>query len=92
MILNVKLRNRLFRSFFMSLPIYHITHFKNLSSIIESAGLVAKSRQPNNRINYIDIAHQGIQDRRARICVPCAAGGMLHDYGVIPVLCTASPV
>lgn len=64
----------------MSLPIYHITHFKNLLSIIESGGLVAKSRQPNNRINYIDIAHQGIQDRRARICVPCAAGGMLHDY------------
>ncbi len=30
--------------------------------------------------NYINIAYENIQDRRARIRVPCGAGGVLHDY------------
>ena len=32
------------------------------------------------RINYVDIAYQGIQDRRATTRVPCGAEGVLHDY------------
>lgn len=60
--------------------IYHITHINNLPLILNSGGLVAKHRLRQQQINYIDIAYEGIQDRRARIPVPCGAGGVLHDY------------
>lgn len=60
------------------MEIYHITHIDNLSSILKAKGLFANSQlQPNQ---YTDIAHGGIQDRRGRVQVPCAAGGTLHDY------------
>lgn len=60
------------------MEIYHITHIDNLPSILEVGGLLANSQlQPNQ---FTDIAHGGIQDRRARIQVPCAARGTLHDY------------
>jgi ssDNA thymidine ADP-ribosyltransferase, DarT len=43
-------------------------------------GLVANNSLKQQQINYQDIAHGNIQDRRALICVPCAAFGYLHDY------------
>ncbi len=64
----------------MPTSIYHITHINNLTSILNSGGLIANSRLRQERINYLDIAHESIQDRRARIRVPCGAGGVLHDY------------
>ncbi|MEP0859253.1 DUF4433 domain-containing protein [Trichocoleus sp. DQ-U1] len=60
--------------------IYHITHINNLLSILNSGGLIANSKLRRERINYVDIAHESIQDRRARTLVPCGAGGVLHDY------------
>ncbi|MCU0533937.1 MAG: DUF4433 domain-containing protein [Hydrococcus sp. Prado102] len=64
----------------MPTSIYHITHINNLSSILNSDGLIANSRLKQQQINYLDIAHEQIQDRRAKTPVPCAAGGVLHDY------------
>ncbi|MBZ8182847.1 DUF4433 domain-containing protein [Oscillatoria salina IIICB1] len=64
----------------MPTPIYHITHVNNLSSILNSSGLIAFNQLKQQRANYTDIAHQTIQDRRARKQVPCGAGGVLHDY------------
>jgi hypothetical protein len=64
----------------MPTPIYHITHIKNLPSILNLGGLIANSRLRQQQINYLDIAHGHIQDRRARKRVTCGAGGFLHDY------------
>ena len=62
----------------MPTQIYHITHIKNLPSILQSGGLVANSGLQQTQ--YKNIAHSQIQDRRANTSVPCAAGGCLHDY------------
>lgn len=64
----------------MPTSIYHITHIDNLPSILKSGGLIANSRLKQRQTNYLDIAHENIQDRRARTEVPCGAGGYLHDY------------
>lgn len=64
----------------MPTSIYHITHIDNLSSILDSSGLIANRMLRRQQINYSDIAHERIQDRRARTCVPCGASGVLHDY------------
>ncbi|MBD2563862.1 MULTISPECIES: type II toxin-antitoxin system toxin DNA ADP-ribosyl transferase DarT [Nostoc] len=64
----------------MPTSIYHITHIDNLPSILKSGGLIANSRLRQRQTNYLDIAHENIQDRRARTEVPCGAGGYLHDY------------
>jgi len=64
----------------MPLPIYHITHINNLPSILEAGGLIPNSQLKKQQINYLDIAHENIQNRRAKTPVPCSAGGFLHDY------------
>ncbi len=58
----------------MPTPIYHITHIDNLTPILNSGGLIANSRLRREGINYLDIAYESIQDRRARTSVPCGAG------------------
>jgi len=62
------------------LPIYHITHIDNLESIIFEGGLLAYNAMRAADTEYTNIAYDNIQDRRARIRVPCGAGGVLHDY------------
>lgn len=64
----------------MPTPIYHITHVQNLPSIFQSGGLIANNSLKQQQVTYQNIAHVNIQDRRALIRVPCAAGGYLHDY------------
>jgi ssDNA thymidine ADP-ribosyltransferase, DarT len=64
----------------MPTSIYHVTHLRNLRSIIDAGGLMAKNALDLRQINYADIAHQSIQDRRAIVRVPCGAEGVLHDY------------
>jgi hypothetical protein len=64
----------------MPTSVYHITHIRNLPSILEAGGLMATNSLRRQRINYVDIAYPGIQDRRAITRVPCGAGGVLHDY------------
>lgn len=60
--------------------IFHITHLNNLSSILQAGGLLATARLQQTKISYRDISYEQIQDRRAQKCVPCGAGGVLHDY------------
>ena len=64
----------------MPLPIYHITPIDNLESIISEGGLLAYNVMLETGTNYTNIAYENIQDRRAKIRVPCGAGGVLHDY------------
>lgn len=59
--------------------IFHMTHIDNLESIL-SHGLLCHNECKRQNINYHDIAHQSIQDRRANMTVPCGAGGSVHDY------------
>ena len=61
-------------------PIYHITHLRNLPSILEHGGLYANSLRLGRGIEHVNIAHTSIQDRRATTVVPLAPGGNLHDY------------
>lgn len=60
--------------------IYHITHLENLASILSSDGLLAVNFLRAGGLTYTNLAYENIQDRRARISVPCGAGGVLHDY------------
>jgi hypothetical protein len=60
--------------------IYHITPKDNLRGIIAREGLVAQNQIQGQTIDYCNIAHGNIQDRRAQTRVPCGPGGDLHDY------------
>ena len=40
----------------------------------------AQNTLRQHEIEYLDIAYENIQDRRARTIVPCGAKGVLHDY------------
>ena len=64
----------------MPTPIYHITHINNLTSIINSGGLIAVSRLKQRQVSYTNIAYERIQNRRATKRVPCGTRGVLHDY------------
>jgi len=62
------------------IPIYHITHIRNLRGIIQAGGLWCDHARLERGIENISIAHQSIKDRRARKQVPVAAGGVVADY------------
>lgn len=64
----------------MPTPIYHFTNVSNLASILADGGLLAYNAIRQASTDYINIAHQSIQARRATTQVPCGAGGTLHDY------------
>lgn len=69
--------------------LYHITHIKNLSSILEYDHLLAHNLIQAK--SYTNIAHQNIQDRRHTKTIPCSKGGVLHDY--VPFyFCRRSPM
>ena len=61
-------------------PIYHITHIRNLSNIIQDGGLWCDQVVMERKLAYVSIAHQHIKERRAQKQVPCAPGGTLADY------------
>ena len=52
-------------------PIYHITPIDNLRLIFEAGGMWAKRVLDQEDTDYTNMAHQSIQDRRAKISVPC---------------------
>ena len=68
-------------------PVFHITHWENLPSILRAGGLLAKNVLLRGGVNCRDIAYPSIQDRRSRTIVPCDPGGTLHDY--VPFFFTA---
>ncbi|KXY47203.1 hypothetical protein AT268_25760 [Bacillus cereus] len=60
--------------------IYHMTHYRNLSKILSSNGLVCVSNIMNNGQTYCNIANNEIQNRRASYSVPVEPFGTLHNY------------
>jgi hypothetical protein len=61
-------------------PIYHITHLRNLPSILESGCLWCDKERFLRKLNTTGIAHEHIKQRRARRRVPTAARGTLDNY------------
>lgn len=59
-------------------PIYHITHVRNLPSIITTSGLLCDADVDD--IKEVGIAHEHTKERRARRQVTAGPGGMLADY------------
>jgi hypothetical protein len=60
--------------------IYHITHVNNLDPILLHGCLLAGNAIQRSNVAHRSIAYPSIQDRRARVSVPCGPGGTLHDY------------
>lgn len=61
-------------------PIYHITDFSNLPSILSNGGLGSTCWLSDRGRLYTSIAYESIQDRRATTLVPCGPGGTLYNY------------
>jgi len=71
--------------------LYHLTHGKNLASILQAAELRCKAALGQAGAGYQDIAYPGIQGRRAKQVVSCGPGGVIHDY--VPFyFCPRSPM
>ena len=60
--------------------IYHITHIRNLPSIIGANGLHCDNSRLEQSVDCIGIAHQHIKERRANRRVPTCEKGTLADY------------
>ena len=60
--------------------IYHITTISNLENIIKHDGLLCKTEIDRSEPNYVNIAYEGIQNKRHTKLVPLTPGGVLHDY------------
>lgn len=60
--------------------IYHITHFKNLDSILKLNGLTSVTSLRSGNLSYENIAFNDIQARRNVFEVPVSPYGNLHDY------------
>ena len=58
--------------------VYHFSHIDNLPGLLRD-GFLAKNH-PQFPSKHRSIAAEGIQDRRARMVVPCDPGGCVHDY------------
>ncbi len=58
--------------------IYHFSHIDNLPGLLKR-GLLS-TNHPNFPNHHRSIAAAGIQERRARMVVPCGPGGCVHDY------------
>ncbi len=61
-------------------PLYHLTHGRNLESIIALDGLRSKATLDAANQAYEDVAEPAIQQRRQQVEVPCGPGGLAHDY------------
>lgn len=60
--------------------ICHITDKRNLTTILQHKGLYSKNKGKSLKINYINIAYEGIQERISEVVVPINPSGTLHDY------------
>ncbi len=61
-------------------PIYHITHIRNLPSIVRAGCLISDARRRAGEFDCTNIGHMHIKDRRMHRPVPVAAKGVLGDY------------
>lgn len=58
---------------------YHFTHVDNIESIIEN-GLLCTNEKERLGINHLNVANNGIQNRRDHMSVTCEPYGTVHDY------------
>jgi hypothetical protein len=58
--------------------IYHFTHLDNLRGLLKT-GFLAKN-DPAFPTQVRSIAHEGIQNRRSTMSVPCGPMGVVHEY------------
>ena len=61
-------------------PIVHLTHVDNLSSILGEGGVLSYHEMDRRGIGHHNIAYVHIQARRESTIVFGAKGGCLHDY------------
>lgn len=61
-------------------PIYHLTHWRNLPSILSTGGVLSNHEMLRRQIVHQNIAYDHIQERRETTMVFGAEGGCLHDY------------
>ena len=60
--------------------LFHITHIRNLTGIVQNGFLLAQSQVHAEKIGFTNIAHSTLQQRRATTQVPCGPGATLHHY------------
>lgn len=60
------------------IQIFHITHYRNLPSIITQGGLLCD--RTAQALRSVQIGHQHIKDRRLNRVVPIRPGGCVGDY------------
>jgi hypothetical protein len=61
-------------------PIYHITHLRNLASILAAGCLWSDAQRLKRGFTPTNIGYQHIKQRRLHRAVPVAAGGTLGEY------------
>ena len=61
-------------------PIYHITHFANLVSMVNQGGICCDSIEIAGSLATVDIAHENIKARRRNRRVNVGPLGTLADY------------
>jgi ssDNA thymidine ADP-ribosyltransferase, DarT/HD domain len=59
--------------------VYHFTHIENIPRIFER-GFLANNHESFSPTMCRSIAARTIQERRARMVVPCGPRGVVHDY------------
>ncbi len=64
----------------MNTVVCHMTSINNLESIIATGKLLCKNALSKNKVTYVDVANQEVQDKRARVTVTLGPGGNLHNY------------
>lgn len=60
--------------------IYHITHVRNLPSIIRAGGMFCDTTMNSHNVEHVGIAHNHIKARRAKRVVELPPHGTLADF------------
>ncbi|MGD9125394.1 MAG: DUF4433 domain-containing protein, partial [Desulfarculaceae bacterium] len=64
----------------MNILVYHITHIRNLSGIIQKGGLLSDSILNTKNLKFTGIAYDHIKRRRLECLVTVPPGGTVGDY------------
>jgi hypothetical protein len=60
--------------------IYHITPLDNLAKILDCGALRSYNTLDRTNVQFTNMSYNTVQDRRAKIHIPCGSGGTLHNY------------
>lgn len=64
----------------MTTWIYHITHMRNLESIVSCGKLYCGQLVGEQNLNPIEIGYRDLKDKRSKWAVPIGPGGSLGNY------------